>query len=799
MTHLKIALGLLLILAAKTAARELDAFDDPSFQQAQARWVAAEKTPHVEVVQHGKRHVLQFQLPAGPEIRRAVIDRRVDWDLRADSGFELELQVDHPEVASSVTLYFHDQDGWWAQSQRLTQTGWLRLTFPKDRFRAEDQPGNWSRIDGVRIALWRSGTAAGAATVQLRRFAAIQHPIAIVLEESETEAGLTCRQAGERIEALLAQAGLPVDRIPQDRLDDAHLGQRRIVIFPYNPRLSPKTIEFLAHRIEDGLKIVTCYDLPRGLDRAIGIKRGSYFRPVDKRELAQIRPANPRLPGFPPIVRQASWNVVSAIPQTHGARVVAWWHDAQGNRTDHAAWVLSDRGAYFSHVILDDDPLNKQAMLAAVLGKLDQQVWQTIAQSRSTAASRIGHLTSVEQWRRWTASSSDPQLASIRKECDELEQEIQRTLDGKQFFAASGQIAELDQLRRRGYRLAMTHPQTEARAWWNHSGTGAYPGDWERTADELSEAGFNMIIPNMLWGGAAHYASDVLPRSRTFDQYGDQIKQCVAAAHRHGIEVHVWKVNFNLGHHAPREFVERLRKAGRLQVSHDGQPLDWLNPAHPDNVRLEVDSMLELVRKYDIDGIHFDYIRYPNRDHDYSDYSRQAFEQTLGRRVAAWPADCYSGKLAARYAQWRRDQITHVVAEVSRRARRIKPDIKISAAVFGGYPDCRETVAQDWVLWAERGYLDFVCPMNYSSDNRAFVAQLERQRRALPEGFPLYTGIGATASRSRLDAEQVLGQMHLARQVGAQGFVIFNLDADTLHRIGSALGESLRHANRSRR
>ena len=36
---------------------------------------------------------------------------------------------------------------------------------------------------------------------------------------------------------------------------------------------------------------------------------------------------------------------------------------------------------------------------------------------------------------------------------------------------------------------------------WNHSGTGAYPGDWERSAKLLAENGFNMILPNMLWGG----------------------------------------------------------------------------------------------------------------------------------------------------------------------------------------------------------------------------------------------------------------------------------------------------------
>ena len=97
----------------------------------------------------------------------------------------------------------------------------------------------------------------------------------------------------------------------------------------------------------------------------------------------------------------------------------------------------------------------------------------------------------------------------------------------------------------------------EFRAVWNHSGTGAFPGDWERSAKLLEENGFNAVLPNMLWGGSAHYASDILPRSETFKKYGDQIEQCCTAAKKHGLEVHVWKVCFNLSN-APKDFVEKL-------------------------------------------------------------------------------------------------------------------------------------------------------------------------------------------------------------------------------------------------
>jgi len=159
-------------------------------------------------------------------------------------------------------------------------------------------------------------------------------------------------------------------------------------------------------------------------------------------------------------------------------------------------------------------------------------------------------------------------------------------------------------------RFPAASPPREVRAVWNHSGTGAYPGDWQRSAKLLAENGFNMILPNMLWGGVAHYPSDVLPPSATFQKYGDQIEQCCAAAKKHGIEVHVWKVNYNLAT-APKDFVAKLRREGRTQVSAKGEPSDWLCPSHPENQKLELESMLEVARKYPVDGLHFDYIRYP--------------------------------------------------------------------------------------------------------------------------------------------------------------------------------------------
>jgi uncharacterized lipoprotein YddW (UPF0748 family) len=330
----------------------------------------------------------------------------------------------------------------------------------------------------------------------------------------------------------------------------------------------------------------------------------------------------------------------------------------------------------------------------------------------------------------------------------------------------------------------------EGRAVWNHSGTGAFPGDWERSAKLLAENGFNIVLPNMLWGGVAHYTSDVLPRSATFKKYGDQIEACCAAAKRHGLEVHVWKVCYNLNT-APKDFIETMRRQGRTQVSVSGEASNWLCPSHPENQKLELDSFLEVARKYPIDGLHFDYIRYPDGKHCYCDGCRRRFEAASGRRVVDWPKDCFSGARKDEYNAWRCRQITALVKRVSCEAKKIRPGLKISAAVFGAYPDCRNAVAQDWLAWIKAGYLDFVCPMDYIADNHEFIALVRNQIKLVGKRTPVYPGIGATATNIAMDSAQVWEQIRLARSLNASGFAIFNFDAHTAATIVPVVGEKI--------
>jgi len=216
-----------------------------------------------------------------------------------------------------------------------------------------------------------------------------------------------------------------------------------------------------------------------------------------------------------------------------------------------------------------------------------------------------------------------------------------------------------------------------------------------------------------------------------------------------------------------------MRAEKRMQVNARGEPLGWLCPSHPENRKLELDSMLEVARNYEIDGLHFDYIRYPGPTACFCDGCRERFQKETGRVVKRWPQDVRTGPPKQAWLNWRCANITRLVKAVSDEARKIRPGIRISAAVFPNPEHARRDFGQDWLTWVREGYVDFVCPMNYIPGNRRFSRTVARQVKLVDGRVPLYSGIGVLL-RHRLTPEQTIAQINLAREAGARGFCLFN-------------------------
>ncbi len=771
---------------------EIDPLQFNTTAAAQAVWKAQWGTADLKATAYQQKRVLQIETPAeqSEPTQRLTFDRNLKMNLSSVGHFQVYIKLLTPPSGEHLSLYMRSGEGWYSASANVNTDQWMHLNFSKKDFREEGKPAGWDKIDGIRFSLWKGENK--RPKFLLHNLVASSNLIAIIVPDELNEQSGTSFQVADMFESFLASVNIEVDRISESSLQAGGLGKRKLAILPHNPTLNKQACEVLNRYMSKGGKLFVCYRIPAAIAGEFGIKQGTYYRPKkNEPQFASIHFDNISIDGLPQIVKQNSWNITTGEPLGHHAKTIAYWFDENGDNTNKSAMVQSDRGIYFSHIPTRDDLENKTAMIISLLGNLEPKLWKEIVLHSLKQSKQIGNCRNeAELAHQLYKTRGTSGLNDLKKSERELSK-ITTFLKAKQGAQALASVRRFRKIREEAFLKGVPSKPVEARAFWEHAGTGAYPGDWERSMKELSDAGFNMILPNMLWGDAAHYASDVLPRSATYEKYGDQIEQCLAAAKKYDIEVHVWKVNFRCSHYGTKSFLDRMKKEGRLQVDVDGVEQPWLNPAHPKNRELEINAMLEVVRKYDVAGIHFDYIRYPNGSMSFDNFSRALFEKERNIKVKNWPRDCYrGGSLEKEYTDFRCEQITKLVEAVSRQARKIKPQIKISAAVFRSYPDCRNTVAQDWPLWVKNGYFDFLCPMDYTGDDVEYAMWIKQQKKLIDGKCLLYPGIGASSSRSTLPADRVAGQIYITRELGADGYTIFNFNEATANRVlpGMKLG-----------
>jgi uncharacterized lipoprotein YddW (UPF0748 family) len=278
----------------------------------------------------------------------------------------------------------------------------------------------------------------------------------------------------------------------------------------------------------------------------------------------------------------------------------------------------------------------------------------------------------------------------------------------------------------------------EIRAVWVSDTTRL---DWDEATRQLQRAGFNTMYVNLASGGA-RFTSDEVARG-------------IALAHQRGIAVHA-KIIVMFMFKAPPDFQRQLIRQNRVMRGPDGKPIiqngfAWLCPSHPDNQTQMIAATREIVSRYPVDGVQFDYIRFCEEPSCYCSRCRHA-----------------AAKFPGAFNQWRMQLITDWARQLSAAARQARPGVKVSAAVFPVLERAKEEKAQDWRLWLERGYLDYVCTMNYTPDDREF-----EQRCRAAGGNRVVVGIGSWKMK---ELSAVQAQIEFTRRLGSAGFALFSYD-----------------------
>ncbi len=575
-------------------------------------------------------------------------------------------------------------------------------------------------------------------------------------------------------ERLLEKSGIGYDALTDDDVVAERIAEYRLLIFPLNSGLGRNhRLVPVANWLRAGGKTFFMSNVPSDLQALLGIETWESRGKQYAGEFTTMVFTDDRPPGFPAEVFQESPNarLVSAVNER--GRVVADWHDRDGKDLGGAVVITPD-SVWTSHVFWSGANVEQQRQLlvASICYLLPDQAATLVEGLLAEALTQSGY----EDFDALVAAAEGtPDARKLAREAAEAVRTASAATGGEALGAAWN-VGELVQ-----QAAAALYPSRpyELRGAWMHPDDAF---DYAAVADEMAAANFNAMFPIVCGPNYSKYPSAYVP------QYTerDHVAECIAAAHASGIEVHCWKANWQASKSRNPELLQQYIDEGRMVMSFEeakggedpsryGWNELWLDPSDDRNRDLEFDMLMELVENYDIDGIHFDFMRYPDPRYCYCDRCHRKFEEWAGVTVANWPDDCAgAGPLAARYFDWRRHLQTSLVERISQGARERDPDIKISLAARASMSGSYHGDAQDWVTWAHEHYLDLLCPMDYTPSVQQLRDKVQPQVEAVDGAIPVYAGIGVSSGRSDTPVN-LSQQICAARELGSDGFLIFAL------------------------
>ncbi|MDR0823570.1 MAG: family 10 glycosylhydrolase [Prevotella sp.] len=323
-------------------------------------------------------------------------------------------------------------------------------------------------------------------------------------------------------------------------------------------------------------------------------------------------------------------------------------------------------------------------------------------------------------------------------------------------------------------------PTTEVRAVWLTTNWGL---DWPtqgtsvqsqkeqlcKILDQLQEANFNTILFQTRAQGCVFYRSKIEPLSPYFnhDNDFDPLAFAVEECHKRGMECHAWiiaipmeKATITYTGKGKRRQAVLVQDKPSYYKCVDGR---WhLDPGRPETRELIVSIVKEIVENYDVDGINFDYIRYPDSSRVFPDgdtYQKYGQGQNI--------------------YDWRRDNINAIVSEAYDTVKSIKKWVQVSSSPLGRYrvlpqisPNdgwtAYETVFQDASQWMNSGKHDMIFPMMYYRED--YFYPFLNDWIANSNGRFVVPGLGVyRINEDHWDSQVITEQMQYIRDKNIQG------------------------------
>ena len=342
--------------------------------------------------------------------------------------------------------------------------------------------------------------------------------------------------------------------------------------------------------------------------------------------------------------------------------------------------------------------------------------------------------------------------------------------------------------------------QKEFRGLWIVRHTLARPDRVIEAIETAHRTNINAVFVQVRGRGDAYYESTLVPGPDDLAPLSfDPLALVIQEAHQRGLEVHAW-VNVYLTWHptdrvpsSPNHLLNRhpewfmtsadginmgSKVLGQVDLVRRGVEGRYLSPGVPEVREHIVRVVRELVERYDIDGIHLDYVRYPNVHYDYNLINRAEFSRRYGfdpkKVVDGEPHLGESLEVRRRkvWEKWRTDQVTMLVEQIRDTISKMKPRVQLSAAVKPEIERAYRQHGQDWIRWINREMIDFVVPMFYTGSVREIECRMRDTNQYVKRGR-MFAGIGMYNQR----AKESIAQVKVARNAGLDGIVLYSYDS----------------------
>jgi len=362
------------------------------------------------------------------------------------------------------------------------------------------------------------------------------------------------------------------------------------------------------------------------------------------------------------------------------------------------------------------------------------------------------------------------------------------------------------------HALALGQASSEVRGLWVVRTSLLGPAAIDKLVEDTADSGFNTLLVQVRGRGDALYTSRWEPRSDLLREQPDDfdpLAYLLQKAKARNLRVHAW-MNTLLVHvpngqpppghvlakhpewaMVPRSLASLLysRRASykdtvaKISTVIKRKPEEtegfYLDPADPLARQFLAQVCADLLSRYPVDGLHLDYLRYPNPDFGYGRTALDSFRAEIDkelkpsvrkRMAKAFVKNrlCYTEGYPRQWDSFRRRQVTRLLEDLQNTAKAQRPGILLTAAVTGDSQVAFEKKYQDWKAWMEEKLLDGLCPMAYTPDAGTFKNQVA-VARGFSFGGQVWAGIGAW----RTSIDSTLEKITIARRIQADGFLLF--------------------------